>query len=140
MSLISDKCTKVQYKELKRQLEIEVESQYKLLEIENLQFLQKIGYVRPRTRLQQLYADEYMTDKQFANILGLEKIIKNNPELTDEYIHKFILKHKLTLMFLNHLFKVVPDTVLIIRNIGAKGVVFNYVRRLEEKKEHRKKR
>ena len=135
MSLISNECVKVAYKELKQQLEIEVENQFKLLKHEKLQRLQKIGYVRPRTRLQQLHADEYMTDKQFANILGLGQIVKNNPELSNEFLQGFIKHYRFSLRYLNHVLKVVPDTVDLIRTYGENKVVFTLVRTLEKSRQ-----
>ena len=139
MGLINNEQSRTEYKELKQQLKFEVDMQFKLLKQEKLQRLQKIGYVRPRTRLQQMYAEDYMTDKQFANILGLGQIIKKHPELTNEDLYKFILNYKVTLTFLNHFLKVVPDAIGIIRNDGENKAVFKYVRILEEKKIRRSK-
>ena len=115
MSVVNKLMGNITDKDLRLRLRIETEGQLKTLNAERLQCLQKIGYVRPRTRLELLYADEYMTDKQFAQILGLGQLIKKYPELTDEQLTKFIVKHKVTLIFLNHVLRVVPDMVSIIR-------------------------
>lgn len=133
MSLINKDSKRLEYKELKLQLSIAVEDQYKILKRENLQRLQKIGYVRPRTRLQQMNADDYMTDKQFANILGLAQVISTNPVLSDEYIYKFIKNHKISLKYLNHILKIVPDAITIIRLYSVDKVVYNYIKGLKQK-------
>ena len=122
-----------------KQLRIAAKSELRLLNQEKLQRLQKIGYVRPRSRLQLMYADDYMNDKQYANILGLEQVIKNNPELTDEQINRIIVRHKVTLVFLNHVLSVVPNAVNVIRIEGSNGVVYKYARTLEHKRDNRRK-
>ena len=139
MNLLSKDSDRIRNKELMQSLKFEVENQIQILKNENLQRLEKIGYVRPRTRLQQMYADEYMSDKQYANILGLEQVIEKNPELTDEKLEEFILKNGISLRFLNRVIKLVPDMMDIIRSDGANGVVFRYVRVLEYNRKNRRK-
>ena len=139
MSLLSKDYNRLHDKELKQQLRVETEKQVQILKKENLQRLQKIGYVRPRTRLQLLYADEYMTNKQYANVLGLEQVVKLYPELSDEQIQSFVIRNKVSLVFLNRLIKLVPDAISVIRTDGANKVVFRYARILEHNKENRRK-
>ena len=121
-------------RDLKELLKLEIENQFKVLKDEKIRCLQEIGYVRPRTRLEQMSADEYMSDKNFANILGLGQVIRKYPELTDEDLRKFISRNKMSFIFLNHLLKVMPDMIATIRDYGEKKVVFNYVRLIQSKK------
>ena len=140
MSLLNKDYISSQYSDLKQQLKIEIKKQLQILEKENLRNLQKIGYVRPKTRLQLMYADDYMTEKQFANILGLGQIIRKNPDLSDEFLYNFIVHHKVSLIYLNHVLKVVPDAITIIRTRCENEVVLKYVRTLEQLRQKGKRR
>ena len=126
MSLNRDLSKKINIKNLKKTLKEEIENQFEILYQEEEERFEKIGYVRPRVRLEKLNADLYMTNKQFSNILGLEQIIKTIPELTDDDIHKFITYYKRTFKFLNYLLDFMPNAISLLRCKGADSVVTNY--------------
>jgi hypothetical protein len=127
-------------KYLKDELKRAISKQYEIVHAENQKCYEALRYTRPRTRLESLQAEMYLTDKNYANILGLGQIIKNHPELTDDDLYKFVTKHKVTLRFLNHILKVVPNTISIIRTYGEDKVVLKYIEVLEEKKKMERNR
>ena len=102
-------------KQLKKELKQAVSEQCEILCEENQKCYDALRYVRPRTKLESMHAELCLTNKNYANILGLGKLMKNHQELTDDDWNEFINKHKVNLRFLNNLLKVVPDFISTIR-------------------------
>lgn len=125
-------------KQLKKELKQAVSEQCEILCEENQKCYDALRYVRPRTKLESMHAELCLTNKNYANILGLGKLMKNHQELTDDDWNEFINKHKVNLRFLNNLLKVVPDFIATIRTYGEDKVVFEYVRALENNRVNRK--
>lgn len=92
----------------------------------------RVGYVKPKPKCEQLYVEGWLDNKKYAHIVGLESFILNHPELTCQQITKMIKSKPISLKFLNHVLKLIPNAIEVISSDGAYNFSLKYIRRCSE--------
>ena len=81
---------------------------------------------------------DYVTNKNYADLVGLYNIMKKYPNLTNEKI-EFFIKGKQSFIFLGKFISMVPNALMNLREKGPLKMAQEFSRACEIKKRKREK-